>query len=359
VSGTLLAHRRPAAGKHVFIQPLSGSDDGNRGVTDVRGAFRIEGLPPGRHTLGVYLGTLRDGQPTYLREAVDVSPDMRPLEVDISVRTVEGVVRCDAGPLADAAVSLRIPEFRDQTWRWSEAWTARTDAAGAYRLVGIPGSRYLVVVAKEGFTTALVSADAAPIARIQRHDVHLERTTAGGTVRFAAADSRDGRPVPASVTVYSRAEPGPICLGRYDKVEPDVSLELTGLPDGTYLAVVESFWRAPYARKLVTFEQEAGVETDLDVELEPGASIVLRAYAEDGVAPEASVAVFATDGSALPIGPAGEPTLWFRGGFRLPCLPLGRLELHVSPRGRPPLVVPVSIDGADEKHVEVRLPHRY
>ncbi|HEY4592875.1 MAG TPA: carboxypeptidase regulatory-like domain-containing protein, partial [Thermoanaerobaculia bacterium] len=130
-----------------------------RGATDDGGQYRIEGIPPGPHTLEA-------SAEGYRRAVRDVEAAAEPRKVDFQLDRgleISGRVVDDEGtPVADAGVSL----FR----AGGEPQGAPTEADGTFRLSGVEDGDYVLQAVKRGYSSGpvrKVTVAGAPVSGIE------------------------------------------------------------------------------------------------------------------------------------------------------------------------------------------------
>jgi RNA polymerase sigma factor (sigma-70 family) len=232
---------KPIAGATVQSLTMAGRAHLQSGLvtttTDKEGRFLLNGMPKGAgNSLLVVPGR---GQP-YLIRGIDV-PDpsgVDPVSVDVPLERgipIEGVVRDPAGrPVPNAHVAYLANRFNDRVPR--DGFGARsgatepTDADGRFRVVGLPGTGYLVAVgpgrdyvaateragdgssdtvrldtvaspARANQFHAVYALDVPRTAVAFRQDVVLER----GTSATVTVVDPDGEPVAGCRALWSRA----------------------------------------------------------------------------------------------------------------------------------------------------------
>jgi RNA polymerase sigma factor (sigma-70 family) len=146
---------KPVAGATVQSLTMAGRSYIESGLvfttTGADGSFRLAGMPKG--TGNRFLVVPGRGQP-HLLTSLDV-PDpngLEPVSVEISLDRgilIEGIVRDTAGrPVPNADVAYLVDRFNDQVVGKDSgsrsAYSALTDAAGKFQVVGLPGPGYLV-----------------------------------------------------------------------------------------------------------------------------------------------------------------------------------------------------------------------
>ena len=151
-----------------------------QGIVDATHAFRIEDAPAGPVTVTAYAasadGTMRTSRPV---EVTLVAGGEHETVVDFPADSVSGIVTRHGAPLPNATVSFQ---------RQQATAVARTDARGAYEVVGVDPGSYSVSVSADGedFTTEVVVGDSG--------QVDIDVTTTGVRGRTVAAG--DGAPIP-------------------------------------------------------------------------------------------------------------------------------------------------------------------
>jgi protocatechuate 3,4-dioxygenase beta subunit len=276
IGGTVRDTRTGTPVPHVIVEarPLgrtigsSWDADANvvRAETNTEGAFRLEGVAPGLHTV-----TARArGFDTARREDVRAGGS-----VDLYLfpgSTLSGVVRDAQGrPVPGAAVRAEAEAHavRFQSPGW---WTPiAADAKGRFEIAGIKPGTYRIVVRSPGFAPGFVPGVSVQDGSDAEVDVVLY---AGGTVSGRLLDKND-RPVVGRVTVQElEGQDAPFGLEDVLATEAgaDGRFRLTALPPGSHaLAVL-----APgHGGQRVAFDVgTTGEPVDLgDIVLETGLAI--------------------------------------------------------------------------------------
>ncbi len=270
-----------------------------------------------------------DGRPTGMLRGVDVSEGTAREGLIVGLgegARIEGVVRGENGrPVAAATVAAE-----GETGRTAEG---RTDAAGGFRLAGLPAGRYRLTVTAEGYPSPEPVAIAAPASGVAialvRGGVLTGSVVEGGTgivgarvrVSRRVRDGADGWTPPFRVVAEKRT------------VAADGTFRFEGLPEGPFR--VEA-WTED-GRYGVRDQAAAAADAPLVVEVEAGWTVEGRVVrAADGTPVEA--ATIAVRGAADRPPPVGA-TSGADGSFRLSGVAAGLVDVLVTAEGLSPRMV--------------------
>ena len=329
---------RPVAGARVQVRPEFWYrqvvlEDGTPTVpqagfevrTDRRGAFRFDGVEPGRSQVRVRTERLAPGEATVEVVAGQVTP----LDFRLGPGAIlEGTVKDRTGaPVEGANVRAHGPgEFLGSF--------ASTDAGGRYRLEGLAPGSVLLAAEKDGRGKASATVEVAADAPA-RWDPVLD----AGSILAGRVLAPDGSPR-AGWAVHARtAEPG---SSWQDSA-------VTGV-DGSFL--IRNCWSAGLrveVRPRVPGGSFADFPSLVLTEVNPGAGELLITVPEENL-PTAFLAGAVVDGAGKPLGGAqvavargvdfstpyrfADPET---GRFRVGPLPPGDWEVTISAKGLPPV----------------------
>ena len=242
----LQADGTPAAGIRVRGCTTDWGEEARRTTTAVdavsggNGEFRLEGVP--RYGLQMRAET---SPGAWCALGTVILPVTGPVELRLPPRTaLEGRVLDGATgePLPGARVVASREEYDDPPSRDSFETTALADAAGAFRLEGVPArGTFLLRVSREGFLTRSAMVSEGAWRSRPAREVRLAR----GSVLRGRISRRDGSPV-AGALVWAcpvRERGGPWrdqVMGeesRRVRSGPDGGYRLGGIPPGTTLLV--------------------------------------------------------------------------------------------------------------------------
>jgi len=167
-------------------------------VTGGDGAFRVEGVVPGRYHLFVertgYLEvekhhTRSDGRVLALTAGQEVTDLLVRLQ---AAAVVEGRVTDEDGdPLADAQVAVLRQTFVAGRTHWQQAGAERTNDLGEYRIAGLAAGNYYVSLSPPpDFKSLIAAASSAPAVDAHTNEAH-------------ASDARADDSSASSATAYA------------------------------------------------------------------------------------------------------------------------------------------------------------
>jgi RNA polymerase sigma-70 factor (ECF subfamily) len=342
--GKVVGDGKPVAGLNLSLNddPVSKLFAGAKTSED--GSFRMEGIPPGRHTLTL---VDRDFSPHQLM--IDVEPGMGPVEIDASRRSIEGFVRSADGPVPDAKIEV-LTELNREGWiGWAPF---RSDGTGRFRIAGLYLRRYVFILEKEGCLRRPILLDLTGPTGVARQDILLEKAGDRGTMRLHVLDGETGEAVPGTVAVVFANIDGAIFpIAHAGGKEGGGRYEIEGLPSGTYRARIfgEPGLFSRYAAEIYDIEHQDGNDRVNPLRLRPGGSLTVRISTPDGRVPDSSsIEVLSSDGTQVPINPSSAKeknmACRFQRTITLPGLPAGDCWVRVGSEGRDPVEKSVKID---------------
>ena len=176
-----------------------GRRGGRRSFDDPRGAFRFDKLPPGRYVLTA----TAPGQGLARSDAIEVAAGAATTGVRITL-TAGGVVTGRVVDEKRAPIAGADLRFDAVSSVFDSKATAKTDAAGLYRLEGAPSGPFTVRVEKEGYRVRLLTGLRVDALGTLAQDVTLTVADGGGGVELGGigATLRPGRDGVTIVGVY-------------------------------------------------------------------------------------------------------------------------------------------------------------
>lgn len=325
--------------------------------SDASGSFVLEGVPSGLHRLNVYAESPGNpqgagrGLPSPVRPAarsrivqVEVSQGMEPVEVDLSLWTLEGRVTSDGGAVDGVEILASSIKLHGHRPSWMGDAQALTASDGSFRLEGLYATLHRLLLRKEGYLTKTIdwkpaSLDFPP----SLLEIAMEPSGEGDEVLLQVFDGRRGEPLDGELTasVYPEQEEGGVPMAHALVVAEGSggSVSVRGLPPGNYLARVDPMTHEAegFAVEWVRIRRERGIDQRFQVSLRPGGAIRVRIATGDGSVPEwSSLELWREDGTPIPPGWHNGLVELFRGEIVTPRLPAERIRLRVVSDGHAP-----------------------
>ena len=347
LGGRVVGERgEPVAGALVMVGPELGFDGARakaagletmppvrsrRAATDARGDWCVDGVAAGDTDVLVMAPELAPwtGQAFVVEGALArcdavLSPAVR----------LHGTVRDERGTLLVAA-TVRVARTPLQTW------TARSDAAGAFAMHGLPTSAFDAVASLDGAGEARATLAGSAGALLRWDPVLVRATTLRGRVLAANAPLAKARVDARCMSSAQRP------WFANTTTDAEGHFEITNCPDGLLHLDVRTEASAHFTvGKRDDVDPRSGeVVLEVDAARVPSAFVVGRVLAADGVPIEgAEVSVLTPDhewggGHALRSGPDGR--------FRSPAVPPGAWYLTVSKDGLARVSAPPRTVAAD------------
>lgn len=322
--------------------------------TDDFGAYAIEHLPA-----GFYVVMNESQQPNatpdwqrlehvVLREGDDRELDFR---TGSTVRAVSGRLLDAAGAsIRDATLYLGADSSGDAWPEWS---ATSTDAEGRFRFQDVLPGRYGIYLS-DGLNSGLHLLDFVDVGGAAEVIVELAASSTRLTGVLRAA--RDGTPLARGYLVFMRRGDG---RGNWEfagKVGTDASgrFSVEGLPEGEYTVLALDTEERCAQQRFGPYSLQANAPLPLELELEPGGSVVARAVdASDHAL--ADVHIWAERGGerAEPYDPNERSAE--DGRLRLGALLPGRWTLHAEHEDGASAVLEIDVLEGESLEVELRL----
>jgi hypothetical protein len=312
VEGRVLSPDGPAPDAEVTVVQSSTGDFGPysslRATTDGDGQYRIDGIPPGKHTLEAraegYRRAVRD---------VDVAPRTPAVDFDLE-RGLEASGRAvdDGGaPVPGAQVTLVAGR------EFMNAQRTLTEADGGFRITGLQEGSYTLRASKDGYAS---DPKGVPVTLAGASATGLE-------VRLSGGGAVTGRLTGLEFSQLSRVRVS-ISLLYVGRVDPEGSYRIPNLPPGDYTVTAVVPDTALHAEGRVTLAPGAA-EAKLDLQLGNGHTLTGVVLSNGEPLAGASVALVKT-GTATSQSALTD----YEGGFRFGGLDDGHYDLGVgTPRG--------------------------
>lgn len=276
IEGTVVSSNdgRPVEGAEVLVSPHDLDGDSGRVTTDARGAFAVEGLPPGSWDVVAR----KEGLAPDERRGVSLLDGQR-FPLTLSLRTtglIEGTVRDERGNgLEGARVSAGRPQAGfggggpGGLAAGAEAET-RSGPGGLYRLIGVRAGRVTATAAREGVDLGVTQPVEVRDGEVAKADFVLP-----GDGEVSGHVTKKGGALPEQVVVRAFSQGGG-GMGRFfmggmndaaTRADPDGAYKLR-LPAGTYRLVASAADAGPMGRTssdraVVVVEADRSVVKDL------------------------------------------------------------------------------------------------
>ncbi len=332
VSAVWAQTNEPAAGVRIEVEPRGTTFPRYAdlaGTTDDRGVAVIAAVPAGIATVRADRAWPRGHVRASRAEIAAGETTEFFLRLEDQITVAGRVVDADGRRVPDAEIWLTRSTFDPH----QSARISASDENGEFSLRGVESGRY-VFARKDGFEPSKIHA-----ARGESGDtmvLELQLPGRGGAVA-GRVFAPDRSPVAGALVVLGDrpgmsgayiAPPAPIAL----RSDPDGAFALAGLQPGRVPLLV----RAPGLAPRDTFvDVQAGVEVEVDIELEPGASLAGRVTDASGSPIERARVEVAVVEDPLRTNPVNTHT-WTdaRGDFVIEGLAAGPTPVAISARGR-------------------------
>jgi protocatechuate 3,4-dioxygenase beta subunit len=341
---------------HVAAGPVDGRGTARTGTVDYEGAFRIEGLAPGRWRVMALLGE-GDGMAS---GEVELAAGEREARIDLDFSgdlSLSGRVTLGGEPLAGSEVSL----IGRETVSFGRA---RTGADGRFHIGRLSRGRYELTV--HDFVEGVSHRRDLDL----EHDREVAIDLGVGEVAGRVVDAETGAPL-ADALVHLRPDDvaGHAIGSRTRSGDPDGAFRLRRVAAGAYRlhASLDGFGSAGAD---VTVSAGGAVE-GIELALAPAAAAVLQISAAHGPLPSRVLVAALAAGAPAPAAGRLSSAAMAGGHFapgeggrvHLSGLPPGRWRVHVTAPGWAATAVdlaapgpPVPVVLAPEAVVDVRVP---
>ena len=292
------------------------------------GTFRMESLPPGERfdlwikAPGYVAGQARVEAPTTYPLSLTLQRDR-----SLTIRVVDPERR----PVPEAYVS-RVKVTRTSQ---SVGTLGQTDGEGSFQLKGLDDEEVDVLIQAKDFRTVHVQRIPVPADPPDADTGPVEIALDRGAVLEGQVLDDDGNPV-AEVSVRAHRNPSEPFVGLTPVVtDREGHYRLTGLGEGQYEVVAESFGMAPRIRETV----EIGSEGDhhLDLRFPAGSPVSGQVVDSQGLpVPEARLTLTPLDGE----GDVARTIARIDGTFAFQAVPDGDFRLETEMSGFAPAYIP-------------------
>jgi protocatechuate 3,4-dioxygenase beta subunit len=309
VPGTVGLTELDGSPSHILLSLL-------RSAAGADGRFRISGVPPGSHTLGV---TAPGFGPRRLDVVVEAGAplDLGDVELDRGLAIRGRVQDASAAPVAGARIRGHPSGGGASTPE------ALSETDGSFTLAGLEEGAYTLIVSSAGYGEARREVPTGA----QNAVITLRR---GGSVSGQVVDD-GGKPVEVfSVSVRETHREHDLQVFKAPTSVEDAGGRFTvdDLPEGTYAVEVFAEGKRPGSANDVAVTPRARADVGR-IRLEAGGTV--RGVVVDGRgSPIASARVAARGPGFSQYATDAETTSDLDGGFELRGTPLGAVEVHAS-----------------------------